>query len=211
MFFLLLRIKETQLFAYFTIPCVSGEVIANNNNYMFAKTKNSSVSTMACDVTLLTFTEGDAALLKRWLLAPHVAQWYPEPQEHLDWALRPPVSGERAVIAANGVSVGYLRWQVVSRETLDSVGLQEIPANSVDIDILIGETSYIGQGIGPQALQLLIERLREDSSIPLLGLTASIHNHAAQRAYRKAGFRDLREYDAPGYGRCLLMVMSLRQ
>ncbi|MCC5670926.1 acetyltransferase [Nostoc sp. CHAB 5784] len=165
---------------------------------------------MASDVvTLLPFTEGDAALLERWLSAPHVAQWYREPQEHLDWALSPPVEGERALIAASGVSVGYLRWQVVSREILDSVGLEEIPANSVDIDILIGESSYVERGIRPQALQLLIERLREDASHPLLGLTTSVHNHAAQRAYRKAGFRDLREYDPPGYGRCLLMVMSL--
>lgn len=164
---------------------------------------------MALDVTLVPFTEGDAALLSRWLKAPHVAQWYPSPQEHLDWALCPPVGGERAVIAANGARVGYLRWQVVSREILDSVGLEEIPANSVDIDILIGEVSYVGRGIGPQALQLLIKRLREDASHPMLGLTTSVHNYAAQRAYRKAGFRDLREYDAPGYGRCLLMVMSL--
>ncbi len=161
------------------------------------------------DVTLEPFRSDDAVLLSRWLVAPHVARWYPEPQEHLDWALCPSVGGERAIIAANGAKVGYLRWQVVSRKILDSVGLEEIPANSVDIDILIGEVSYVGRGIGPQALQLLIKHLREDASIPLLGLTTSIHNHAAQRAYRKAGFRDLREYDPPGYGRCLLMVMSL--
>jgi RimJ/RimL family protein N-acetyltransferase len=164
---------------------------------------------MALDVTLVPFTPGDAALLERWLLAPHVAQWYREPQEHLDWALCPPAGGERAVIAFHGVSVGYLRWQVVSREILDSVGLKEIPANSVDIDILIGEVSYVGRGIGPIALQLLVGRLQEDASIPMLGLTTSVHNHAAQRAYRKVGFKDLREYDAPGYGRCLLMVISL--
>ncbi|WP_460206428.1 GNAT family N-acetyltransferase [Scytonema sp. NUACC21] len=164
---------------------------------------------MANDVTLVPFTEGDAALLSRWLSAPHVARWYPEPQEHLDWALCPPAGGERAIIAVNGARVGYLRWQAVSREILDWVGLMEIPANSVDIDILIGEVSCVGRGIGPQALQLLIKRLREDPSIPLLGLTTSIHNHAAKRAYSKAGFRDLREYDPPGYGRCLLMVMNL--
>lgn len=165
---------------------------------------------IASDVTLLPFAPGDAAKLSRWLRAPHVAQWYPEPQEHLDWALCPSVGGERAVIAASGVCVGYLRWQVVSREILDSVGLEEIPVNSVDIDILIGEASYVGRGIGPIALQLLIEHLRENASIPLLGLTTSVHNHAAQRAYRKVGFKELREYDPPGYGRCLLMVMSLR-
>jgi len=164
---------------------------------------------MAPEIALLPFNEGDAALLRRWLSAPHVAQWYPDPHEHLDWAVNPPVGGERSVIVANGVSVGYLRWQVVSREVLDSVGLQEIPENSIDIDILIGDTNYIGRGVGLRALQQLIAHLRDDASVPLLGLTTSVHNYTAQRAFRKAGFKGLREYYPPGYGRCLLMVMSL--
>jgi RimJ/RimL family protein N-acetyltransferase len=84
------------------------------------------------------------------------------------------------------------------------------PAGSVDIDILIGETDYIGKGIGSQALRQLVEHLRQDTSIPLLGLSPSVNNSVAQRVYRKIGFSDLRVYDAPGYGLCLVMVLDLK-
>jgi aminoglycoside 6'-N-acetyltransferase len=166
---------------------------------------------MASKVILLPFGDGAAVLLSRRLVAPHVAHWYPEPQEHLDWAIASPANGERALIAADDVQVGYLRWQVVSREVLDSVGLYEIPENSVDIDILIGETICIGQGIGPQALQQLVAHLQSQPGIPLLGLTTSIHNYAAQRVFQKAGFSILRQYDPPGYGPSYLMVRHLVQ
>jgi aminoglycoside 6'-N-acetyltransferase len=120
-------------------------------------------------VTLLPFADGAAALLSRWLVAPHVARWYAEPQEHLDWAINPPTGGERALIAADSAQVGYLRWQVVSREVLDSVGLHDIPENSVDIDILIGEEKSVGRGIGPLALQKLVAHLQQaNPAIPLL-------------------------------------------
>jgi aminoglycoside 6'-N-acetyltransferase len=163
---------------------------------------------MVLDVMLLPFNDSHIDLLRRWLSVPYVSRWYPQPQEHLDWAVNPPIGGDCAIIAVSNVPVGYVRWQAVSREVLDSVGLEEIPENSIDIDILIGEENYIGRGIGVQALRILCSRLRSETSAPLLGLSPSIHNHAAQRAYRKVGFRDLREYDAPGYGRCLLMVMD---
>ncbi|KAB8330143.1 GNAT family N-acetyltransferase [Scytonema tolypothrichoides VB-61278] len=164
---------------------------------------------MASVVTLVPFGDGAVALLSRWLVAPHVARWYPEPQEHLNWAVNPPIGGERALIAADGDQVGYLRWQVVSREVLDLVGLHDIPENSVDIDILIGEEKTVGRGVGPLALQKLVAHLQTNPAIPLLGLTTSIHNYAAQRAFRKAGFSILRQYDPPGYGHCHLMVKNL--
>ena len=45
--------------------------------------------------------------------------------------------------------------------------------------------------------------------VPLAGLTPSVANLVAQRAYEKAGFRRLRAYEAPGLGRGVLMVMRL--
>ena len=75
--------------------------------------------------------------------------------------------------------------------------------------MLIGEADCVGRGLGPCALTLLIETLRRDASIPLLGLSPSVDNLAAQRAYAKAGFRNICEYNVPGFGRCALMVMSL--
>jgi len=111
----------------------------------------------------------------------------------------------------DGRPIGCLRWQKVTRETLDSLSLTEIPEGSVDIDILIGETDCLGRGLGPRALSILVRTLSQDRSIPLLGLTTSVPNAAAQRAFEKAGFRKVREYEPPGFGPCALMVMRLDQ
>ena len=116
---------------------------------------------------------------------------------------------EQALIALDDRAIGHLRCQRVDRETLDALGLSDIPAGGVDIDILIGEADCIGRGFGPRALGLLVDALRRDPSIPSIELSPSTDNVPAQRAYAKAGFVKTREYDAPGLGRLALMVMPL--
>lgn len=166
---------------------------------------------MEADVTLTPFSSTEVTLLRRWLMAPHVAAWYPDPEDHVEWATNPPPGGARALIVVGERTVGYVRWQAVSRETLDSVGLHEIPAGSVDVDILIGEPEFVGRGIGPKALLVLLSQLRQRRDVPLVGLTTSVQNLFAQRAYTKVGFRVLREYSPPGCGSCYLMVYSFNE
>ncbi|PSB09901.1 N-acetyltransferase [filamentous cyanobacterium CCP1] len=166
---------------------------------------------MESDLALTPFSPTDVELLRHWLTAPHVAAWYPDPEDHIVWATNPPKNGDRALITVGSRAVGYIRWQSVSREVLDSVSLYEIPAGSVDVDMLIGDLEFVGQGIGPKALLVLVSQLRQKGDVPLVGLTTSVENLSAQRAYAKAGFRILREYNPPGYGRCYLMVYSLNE
>lgn len=158
---------------------------------------------------LATFEPAHAPLLAGWLARSHVARWHPEPKAWVEAALNPPRDGAQALIVLGARPIGYLRWRKVSRETLDTLGLLEIPAGGVDIDILIGETDCVGQGLGPRALAALVETLRRDPSIPSAGLSPSIDNVAAQRAYAKVGFDKMREYAAPGFGRLALMMMEL--
>lgn len=123
----------------------------------------------------------DLVRLQRWLERPHVARWFNGPDDHLDFASGPPPGGAQAWIASDGEAVGYLRWQRVDRANLDAVGLTDIPAGAVDIDLFLGEAQAIGRGIGP----------------------------SARRAFEKAGFALHREDDAPGFGRCWLLVQRL--
>jgi hypothetical protein len=44
---------------------------------------------MVPEIALLPFEDDAVPLLSGWLIAPHVACWYPELQEHLDWAVNP--------------------------------------------------------------------------------------------------------------------------
>ena len=141
---------------------------------------------------------------------PHVARWYARPDATLEWAARPPEGGDHALIEVAGQPIGYLRWQRVGRETLDSVGLPEIPEGSVDADILIGADADTGRGYGPAALRALVARLqREPEPPPLLGLTSELENHRAHRAFERAGFHIARQYEAPPIGLCHLLLLDL--
>ena len=140
---------------------------------------------MEADVTLTGFSSTEVTLLLLWLAAPHVAAWYKDPEDHVAWAANPPPNGERALIAVGG--------------------------RAVDIDILIGEPECVGRGIGPRALLVLLSQLRHRQDVPMVGLTTSVQNLSAQRAYTKAGFRILREYSPSRYGRCYLMVYDLNE
>jgi aminoglycoside 6'-N-acetyltransferase len=90
-------------------------------------------------LTLQPFRKSHLPMLTEWLHEPHVRRWYGEPDEYLAWANNPPAGGAQAIIAAGASKVGYIRWQRVSRETLDAIGLREIPTGSMDVDIPLGE------------------------------------------------------------------------
>jgi aminoglycoside 6'-N-acetyltransferase len=161
-------------------------------------------------LSLVPFAPPNLVLLEAWLKRPHVARWYPHPDENLGWAATPPPGGSHVLIAVRNVPVGYIRWQVVDRETLDSVGLNEVPANAVDIDLLLGEQDYVGRGIGPAALELLVKQLSSNRELPVAGLTSSVENTYAHAAFRKAGFLVARQYSPPGFGLCHLFLRSLK-
>lgn len=162
-------------------------------------------------VTLEPFLPAHLPLLEAWLTRPHVAPWYPFAADDLERACNPPPGGAQALIAVAGTEVGYLRWQHVDRETLDALGLPEIPHNSVDIDVLLGDANFAGRRVGPTALNLLARRLLQDPTVPMLGLTSAIANTRAHRGFEKAGFRIVRQYQPnESLGMCHLLLRDLR-
>jgi aminoglycoside 6'-N-acetyltransferase len=118
--------------------------------------------------------------------------------------------GGHALIAVDGTPVGYICWQPYRREDLETVGESDIAEGSIDVDLMIGELAHVGKGVGPCALQILLEQLAEDASVPLVGVCTSVENTRAIRAFEKAGFSRLREYDDPELGRCWFMVARTR-
>ena len=161
-------------------------------------------------VTQRRLGPSDLGLLAGWLREPHVARWYAEPDEHSAWAANPAPDGSQAAITLETLKVGYLRWQRVDRDTLDALGLPEIPSNSVDADILISDEGGTGKGLGPSALKALAAKIPRDPTVPMIGLTTELENTRAHRAFEKAGFRIARQYKVPVLGLCHLMILELR-
>lgn len=160
------------------------------------------------EVGLATFNpQQDLERFNTWLHVPHVARWWGDPQQCVTMVMqRPP--GTHALITADGRPVGYLCWQKLSWEELEAAALTDLPTGLVDIDILVGELEFLGRGIGPRALALLLEKLR-DEGVPFAGLATSTSNRAAIRAFEKCGFRFFREFDDPESGRYIYMATEL--
>jgi aminoglycoside 6'-N-acetyltransferase len=167
-------------------------------------------SARRASVSLHPFTRSHVKLLARWLEQPHVARWYCDPEGDVAWARNPPAGGSQAIIRWGSAEIGYLRWRRVARPTLDALGLPEIPANSVDADILIGSEAATGQGVGPAALRAFIAETSRDPDVPMIGLTTELSDTRAHRAFERAGFRIVRQYEAPRLGRCHLMILDPR-
>ena len=151
--------------------------------------------------------QADLPLLERWLRSPHVVRWWGTPDLHLT-ALAQRSRDTHAVITADGRPVGYLCWQRPSRQELEAAELTDLPEDLVDIDILIGEPAFLGCGVGPRALVLLLAKLRSDG-VGYAGLGTSTSNRAAIRAYEKAGFHLFRDFEDPESGPCRYMVVQL--
>jgi aminoglycoside 6'-N-acetyltransferase len=144
-------------------------------------------------------------LLETWLRRPHVARWWGDPDEVAAEAAEPPTGEGEALILAGGVAVGYVRWQVPARDELDAAGLQDVPADAVDVDIAIGEAGLLDRGVGSQALTILRERLARDGA-PTIMLATSVENARAVRSYEKAGFVRRRRFVDTDGGTYWLMV-----
>ena len=164
---------------------------------------------MATQTKLVDFKSQDIPLLQRWLTRHHVEPWFANTQEFLDWAARRPINAGQHIILHDSKPVGYLRWQLVDRQALDSVGLFDVPHNSADVDILIGEPAATGSAVGPAALLFLARKLKSIGGVPMIGLTSSVDNKLAHKAFEKAGFKLTTQYSVPEFGECYLFTLAL--
>lgn len=149
------------------------------------------------NVCLVAFDPNrDLALVAAWLLRPDVAAWWGDPEEALA-AVREHQPGSAALIHLNTRPVGFLCWQPPTPGELAAAGLDDLPGDLVDVDILIGEPDARGQAVGPAALDHLLVKLRAEG-VQMVGLAAAVGNTRALRAYEKAGFRPFRDFREGG-------------
>ncbi|MEM8814270.1 MAG: GNAT family N-acetyltransferase [Pseudomonadota bacterium] len=160
-------------------------------------------------VQLREFRPNHVPLLEAWLSAEHVREWFPEPDDMLEWAQAVPRASRHFIAEADGEAVGYIRWTYVDRATLDAIGFGDLPSHSADIDLLIGAGERTGRGIGPAMLDEALAVMRRDGLAELAAVTTSVRNTHAQRAFEHAGFRLDRQYEPEGFGPCKLMLRSV--
>jgi aminoglycoside 6'-N-acetyltransferase len=148
--------------------------------------------------------EVDLPLVKRWLAAPHVVEWWGDTYTQFEL-----VSGDleveamdQFIVAANDRPFGYL--QCYDPEVWPDNGLGAHPRGTRGIDQFIGELDMVDQGHGSAFIRAFIDRLLA-SGAPRVITDPDPANARAIRAYEKAGFQRDRLVDTPD-GIALLMI-----
>jgi aminoglycoside 6'-N-acetyltransferase len=148
--------------------------------------------------------EVDLPLVKRWLAAPHVVEWWGDTYAQFEL-----VSGDleveamdQFIVAANDRPFGYL--QCYDPEVWPDNGLGTHPRGTRGVDQFIGELDMVNQGHGSAFIGAFIDRLLA-SGAPRVITDPDPANARAIRAYEKAGFQRDRLVDTPD-GIALLMI-----
>ena len=146
----------------------------------------------------------DLPLVRRWLLEPHVAEWWHDPEtfEFVSGDLDHPDMAQ-FIVTLDARPFGYLQCYHMSE--WDS-GFGPQPAGTRGIDQFIGEADMMGRGHGSAFVRAFIEALLKNG-IPRIVLDPKPTNSRAIRAYEKAGFVRDRLVDTPD-GEALLMVRN---
>lgn len=146
-------------------------------------------------------TEGDWPLIEAINNNPEVAYF----TEDDDWH---PYSIERLQEIYGAISQNALMFviehfgQPVGECWLQRMNVRriqdEFPGQDVRrIDIAIGAAHLWGQGLGSEAIRLIVARALERESVDLLVCFAGGHNPRSKRAFEKAGFSVLRTVPQP--------------
>ena len=149
-------------------------------------------------------TAQDLPTVLRWLRAPHVSEWWGDPDQQ--FAL---VSGdlshpamEQFIVAADDRPFAYL--QCYDPTAWPDNGFGDLPAGARGIDQFIGEAAMIERGHGSVMIKSFVDKLLQ-AGTPRVVTDPDPENHRAIKAYEKAGFEKSHLVDTPD-GRALLMV-----
>lgn len=143
-------------------------------------------------------TAGHYGLLRQWLEAPHMREWWGDPDEELGF-IRDMVEGRDTtrpfLIVLDGVPVGYIQYWFIGHHQnaqwlADNPWLGELPADAVGVDLSIGDPALLSKGVGSAALSAFIAMLRQMGHETIV-IDPDPANHRAVRAYEKAGFRPI--------------------
>ena len=150
-------------------------------------------------------TADDLPLVRDWLAAPHVMQWWGKPDEQ--FAL---VSGDldepamdQYLVATAGPPFGYLQCY---RLTDWNTGFGPHPDGTRGIDMFVALPEMTGRGHGAGMIRAFADNLLATGT-PRVVTDPDPKNARAIRAYEKAGFQRDRLVDTPD-GTSLLMVRN---
>lgn len=152
--------------------------------------------------TFRPMTLADMPLIRRWLDAQHVAEWWHDPEtlEFIGGDLDHPDLAQ-FIVSHNDRPLAYLQCYQLGEW---HVSFGPHPAGTRGLDQFIGEADMLGCGHGSAFIRAFIDHLFA-RGVPRIVIDPSPSNTRAIRAYEKAGFVPQHEIVTPD-GPALLMI-----
>jgi aminoglycoside 6'-N-acetyltransferase len=160
---------------------------------------------MASPYQFRPMTAADLPLVREWLVRPHVAEWWGDPDEQFGLVSEDMThpAMDQFIVWHEGTPLGYLQCY---RMTDWNTGFGPQPDGTRGIDQMIGVPDMIGCGHGSAFIRAFTDDLLAEGT-PRVVTDPDPANPRAIRAYEKAGFARDRLVDTPD-GIALLMVRN---
>lgn len=166
------------------------------------------------DIRFAPVTADDYPLLRRWLESPPMSEWWGEPEAELA-KVREKIEGRDRtrpfIFHVDGRPAGYIQhWSVGDELAGGHAGhapwLREFPADTVGVDLSLGEADLPDRGIGTAVLRAFIARLFAQGCKKII-IDPDETNGRAVRCYEKVGFTVHGRYPTAS-GVTLLMTIT---
>ena len=171
-------------------------------------------------------TSDDLPMLRDWLNAPHVYEWWGESsgpgslggpgelaaslsdvEAKYGADIEHGSSTHRYVILLSDRPIGLIQWYRLADELDYAVAVGEDPEGAVGLDLLIGEVDAVGRGIGAVVLRAFVDQIVfADPKFTRAMAGPHPENIRSVRAFEKAGFSFRRTVMIPDHGPELVMV-----
>jgi pimeloyl-ACP methyl ester carboxylesterase/RimJ/RimL family protein N-acetyltransferase len=167
-------------------------------------------------ITFKPLEEKDLPLFFAWVKKPHIAQWWKsDTYEKFVEKYQPQIITANYclpfIMYINEKPIGYIQYCLADKAD-DGWWCKQHgqPAGTIGMDIIIGETDYVGKGFGPMLIKKFAEKIFTETNAPKIIIDPDTTNQAAIRCYEKVGFKRVNEIDAPSFfdtpdGKLLLM------
>ena len=165
------------------------------------------------DLTFPALQPSDFEQLRDWLNTPHVYEWWgvdatpdgiggPPGREATVDAVAADYLPEIEqggpthyhLIAISGVPVGMIQWYPLLAYPDYATEIGEPDPGTVGIDLLIGDASFVGRGVGASVIRGFVETVVFAApGIHRCVGAPDVRNRRSIRAFEKAGFRFVRD------------------